>query len=433
MSGSRENSPDWLRCFKPPTETTFELSSDSVVSSPAGSPSKDDGSDSEELTLGKSSETLDDNENLGKILGESGGKSSRSRLRTPKKGQKLEDGKSLEKNKTAKKRTGGKVAGKVLKKETDDVEFCELKSSVWTLSSDSESSPQNSPIAENDKQDSDDEKISQCIGRGKKAVLGSSSDSPSKKASKDKSPKKELQEDGLTTIKEKKKSSLKKEASDDVEMKEEGAPEKQVESRVSSGRFPLILSEKVQRTKVGYSAVGRVVISDAASGDPEMYLDLKGTIYKTTIVPSRTFCVVSFGQSEAKIEAIMNDFIQLKPQSNVFESETMVEGTLDGFSFDSDEEGEKVPKAQQTELGEDGEEKTNGKSKGKAEKASGVARKRGRAAGGKAQPQKKLSRTQDFRAVRSVHEISLRIRRTIGSRVGSGKSVLEEETIRTAA
>ncbi|GJS56538.1 vicilin-like seed storage protein [Tanacetum coccineum] len=34
---------------------------------------------------------------------------------------------------------------------------------------------------------------------------------------------------------------------------------------------------------------------------------------------------VSFGQSEAKIEAIMNDFIQLKAQSNVYEAETMVE------------------------------------------------------------------------------------------------------------
>lgn len=30
--------------------------------------------------------------------------------------------------------------------------------------------------------------------------------------------------------------------------------------------------------------------------------------------------------SVAQIEAIMNDFIQLKPQSNVFEAETMVEG-----------------------------------------------------------------------------------------------------------
>ncbi|XP_062119922.1 DNA-binding protein BIN4 isoform X2 [Humulus lupulus] len=355
MSGSRENSPDWLHCFKPPTVTTFELSSDSAPSSPVGSPSKEDRTDS------------DDNEVIGKVLG--------GRSRTPRKGQKLEDGKPPDKNKSAnqKKRTGDKAGGKVSKKE--------LKPSVLAQSSDSESSPQLSPISDDYKQDS-----------------------PSKKASKDKSPKKELQVDGHTTIKEEK-SSLKKEASDDVEMKEEEAPEKQVESQVSSGRFPLILSEKVQRTKAlvecegdsidlagDVGAVGRVVISDTASGDHEMYLDLKGTIYKTTIVPSRTFCVVSFGQSEAKIEAIMNDFIQLKPQSNVFESETMVEGTLDGFSFDSDEEGEKVPKAQQTEHGEDAEEKTNGKSKRKAEKTSGVARKRGRATGGKAQPQKKAKR-----------------------------------------
>lgn len=27
-----------------------------------------------------------------------------------------------------------------------------------------------------------------------------------------------------------------------------------------------------------------------------------------------------------QVEAIMNDFIQLKPQSNVYEAETMVEG-----------------------------------------------------------------------------------------------------------
>ncbi|GKB97397.1 ALP1-like protein [Tanacetum coccineum] len=70
--------------------------------------------------------------------------------------------------------------------------------------------------------------------------------------------------------------------------------------------------------------VGRVVFSDSPSGNQDMFLDLKGTIYKTTIIPSKTFCV-SFGQSEAKIEAIMNDFIQLKAQSNVYEAETMVE------------------------------------------------------------------------------------------------------------
>lgn len=30
----------------------------------------------------------------------------------------------------------------------------------------------------------------------------------------------------------------------------------------------------------------------------------------------------------SQIEAIMNDFIQLKPESNVYEAETMIEGNL---------------------------------------------------------------------------------------------------------
>ncbi|XP_042502952.1 DNA-binding protein BIN4-like [Macadamia integrifolia] len=48
-------------------------------------------------------------------------------------------------------------------------------------------------------------------------------------------------------------------------------------------------------------SVGRIVISDTPSGNHDMFLDLKGTIYKTTIVPSRTFCIVNFGQAEAKV------------------------------------------------------------------------------------------------------------------------------------
>ncbi|KAK6926123.1 hypothetical protein RJ641_007842 [Dillenia turbinata] len=92
-------------------------------------------------------------------------------------------------------------------------------------------------------------------------------------------------------------------------------------------------------------AVGRLIMSDGPTENQEMFLDLKGMIYKTTIVPSRTFCIVSFGQSEAKIEAIVNDFIRLKPQSNMYEAETMVEGTLDGFSFDLEDEADKIPKS----------------------------------------------------------------------------------------
>ncbi|KAL4276539.1 hypothetical protein AHAS_Ahas20G0217300 [Arachis hypogaea] len=161
----------------------------------------------------------------------------------------------------------------------------------------------------------------------------------------------------------------------------------------------LVLSEKVQHTKAlvecqgdsidlsgDVGAVGRVIISDSASRDQEMQLDLKETIYKTSIVPCRTFCVVSFGQSEVKIEAIMNDFIQLEPQSNVYEAETMVEGTLDGFAFDSDEEAGKMPKGTQTDQNEHAKEQTHSKSKGKGDKKIGAEKKRGRSTGGKPQP-----------------------------------------------
>ncbi|XP_028795770.1 DNA-binding protein BIN4-like [Neltuma alba] len=86
----------------------------------------------------------------------------------------------------------------------------------------------------------------------------------------------------------------------------------------------------------------------------------------------------------------MNDFIQLKPQSNVYEAETMVEGTLDGFSFDSDEEADKLPKANQTDQNERDEEQTDKKASGKTDKTSGNAKKRGRSAGGKPPAPKKI-------------------------------------------
>ncbi|XP_078440266.1 DNA-binding protein BIN4-like isoform X1 [Wolffia australiana] len=124
-------------------------------------------------------------------------------------------------------------------------------------------------------------------------------------------------------------------------------------------------------------AVGRVVISETGSRSHEMLLDLKGTIYKTAIVPSRTFCVVSFGPSEAKVEAIMSDFIQLKPHSNLFEAETVIEGVLDGFSFDMDDEREGDPKSSAFKGAKGGEnddhpdEKNQGKSNKKMEGGGG--------------------------------------------------------------
>nr|XP_043632433.1 DNA-binding protein BIN4 isoform X2 [Erigeron canadensis] len=208
----------------------------------------------------------------------------------------------------------------------------------------------------------------------------------------------------LEDTESKAKGPTKQENDDDMKVLETEKTDKQTGSYISSSRLPLVLADKVQRTKVlvecegesidlsgDLGTVGRVVMSDSLSGNQDMLLDLKGTIYKTTIIPSTTFCVVNFGQSEAKIEAIMNDFLQLKPQSNVYEAETMVEGTLEGFSFDSEDEGDKQNNVQVDE-NDGAEPHTNGKGKGKgkSEKASEATKKKGKVAVKK--PVKKVKR-----------------------------------------
>ncbi|KAJ0046440.1 hypothetical protein Pint_05432 [Pistacia integerrima] len=279
------------------------------------------------------------------------------------------------------------------------------------------------------------------------APIGLKGKSPHKKASKEKSPKKgQKVTDQMPTKEKDVNNDVKREENDGREDLEEEAAEKHNKPSVSTSTLPLILPEKVQRMKAlvecegesidlsgDMGAVGRIIVPDAQNGNHDMFLDLKGTIYGTTIVPSRTFCVVcyqslfkfvmldiyfppsilfqvSFGQSEAKetcvvvvknislltkfifhdqIEAIMNDFIQLKPQGNVYGSETMVEGTLDDFSFDSDDEAVKKTKAtsQKNDQNDGVEDETNGNTKAKADKPSG--RKRGSAGRGKPQPPKK--------------------------------------------
>ncbi|RWR82656.1 DNA-binding protein BIN4 isoform X4 [Cinnamomum micranthum f. kanehirae] len=285
--------------------------------------------------------------------------------------------------------------------------------SVVTLSSSSDSSPNNSPVREEDNQH---EELAVNVLQDKDpnpdAVLIDDRGEPpvnkarSAKASKNK---KKVENETLQ------KGDLYEGETAEAEILEKQAVDPQV-----SSRLPLVFSEKVQRSKAlvecegdsidmsgDVGAVGRIAISDTPNGSHEMLLDLKGTIYKTTIVPSRTFCVVSFGQTEAKVEAIMNDFIQLKPHSNVYESETMIEGTLDGFSFDSEEEGDKMPKPsarqsnKKNENEDDPTDPTDAKSNGKAEKSLGVLKKKGKTTvkrpkmgGRKAQVSKKAKKSK---------------------------------------
>ncbi|XP_074282364.1 uncharacterized protein LOC141606901 [Silene latifolia] len=411
--GDREESPDWLRSFQAPTLAVTTLSSDSDASADTiPNPNPNPTGDETTSTVKPSN----------------------------KKRLKIDQDKPSKRRKTQKhNQPGTKVDDDLKCEESLDkpTGTPAQDHSVWALSSDSESDTDTaigeegihdedvaaSKITEKEKPPKKQLKLDQVKPKRKKKIS-----SPVKVEELMKEEEQKVNEASTSKVVKKRKSPLKRlevqdvESADnnqakepfkmednevlgevgDVDAVEEGLPEKHIESRVSSSTLALLLPEKVSRCKVlvecegesidlsgDMGAVGRVIIPDTSSGEPEMFLDLKGTIYRTTIVPSRTFCVVSVGQSEAKIEAIMNDFVQLKAQSNVYDAETMVEGTLEGFSFDSEDETDKVPKDVKADQNEGAEEQTGKKPKGKQEKKAGGTQKKGKTGGGKQLPKKR--------------------------------------------
>ncbi|KAL2558880.1 DNA-binding protein BIN4 [Forsythia ovata] len=397
MSDSREDSPDWLRSFQTPTLSAIALSSGSE-SPLSDSPQRDEEDGINLCKLFKKEDRLvpqiKDNDEESLVSEPVKGKSPKDNEKT-----KLTPGRKRK----------SKDDGKASKRKTSEkpVHSQEQDHSILTLSSDSESSRDTSPIRTGDRQLSahDEGQYTEKKRDKDNIALDDDGKSSINDASKVKSPRKQLRkEDAKPLMKKNTNGIISGENGDSVDVVKEDISEKHPGPQVSSSRLPLVLSEKVQRSKAliecegdsidlsgDVGAVGRIVISDVPSTNHEMLLDLKGTVYKTTIVPSRTFCVVSFGPSEAKIEAIMNDFIQLKPQSNVYEAETMVEGTLDGFSFDSEDETDNLPKATaQADQHETAEEQPTGRTKRKTEKTSGAVAKKGKAAGGK--PPKKVKK-----------------------------------------
>ncbi|KAJ4974862.1 hypothetical protein NE237_008036 [Protea cynaroides] len=343
MGNSRESSPDWVRSFQAP-QTFTTLSSDSE-SPPEDSPVRDDVSCQKEQPVHKTSQFLERDQDQDIIPIDSGGESPVSKA-----------------PKTMSKKSRATTKSEKKPPVHDSTEFPgrDQKQATFLIDIGGES-----PVSKAPKTNS------------RKAWAKVENQEPTKKKKVDNKNQREGN-------------------ADEEEAADKEILEKDIEPHVSSSRLPLVLSEKVHRSKVlvecegdsidmsgDVGSVGRIVISDTPSGNHDMLFDLKGTIYKTTIVPSRTFCIVSFGQAEAKIEAVMNDFIQLKPQFNVHEAETVIEGTLDGFSFDSEEEVDKMPKsnAHQTNQNNEGAEQTAGKNKGKVEKPLGVTRKKGKMPG----------------------------------------------------
>uniref|UniRef100_A0ACD5ZAF7 Uncharacterized protein n=1 Tax=Avena sativa TaxID=4498 RepID=A0ACD5ZAF7_AVESA len=259
--------------------------------------------------------------------------------------------------------------------------------STATVMLSSDSSRENSPkrTAPSRQEENGEKKdTSEFAGASSKHEEGPSMEEKQDKPPKRSAPKKETKVAGTKENSDQR--------NDTLEQSEDGVNEEKVQDKLAgnsvSQRLPLVMSDKVQRSKAlvecdgdsidlsgDIGAVGRIVISNGPTGNQDLLLDLKGTVYKSTIVPSRTFCVVSMGQTEAKIEAIMNDFIQLEPHSNLFEAETMMEGTLDGFTFDSDGEGDRLHELQASQNDQNNENEDQPKAKTKRKTATKPAAK----------------------------------------------------------
>lgn len=379
MSDSREESPDWLRSFQAPAQITLSSGSES----PSDKKHLSDDEDSINLSKLFQKDKTSLSESKSSQDGHESPLRKTSEVNSPIKNEKVDRTPTRKRKKENQSEKEGKGTDKAFTKRralekpsTDKVP----SHSVCMLSSDSESSHDGSSIKVEEVLDKE------LLMHDAKATKKEENDVLSKQKSPKKKTKKEEREKKI------KLENQLNEEKEDMDAVEENIPEKQSGPNLSSSRLPLVLPEKVQRTKAlvecegdsvdlsgDVGAVGRIIISDGPSGNNEMLLDLKGTIYKTTILPSRTFCVVSFGQSEAKVEAIMNDFIQLTSQSNIYDAETMVEGTLDGFTFDSDEEAENLPRqASQGDQNENVDHQTNGNVKAKAKKASAMEQKKGK-------------------------------------------------------
>ncbi|KAL0321651.1 UNVERIFIED_CONTAM: DNA-binding protein BIN4 [Sesamum calycinum] len=372
MNHSREESPDWLRSFQPPTQSAIELSSGSE--SPLdGSPAISDDDDAINLSKLFKKEAKQASDTNHKDYMTVAVVNKPVEGKSPKENDKVKPKPERKRqNEDESEREGKRVKRKDTKMISGTQKLGkshEQSHSIWSLSSDSESSPDTQPV-NNDKVSKgelsakEEDLATKNIREIDNILVDHDGEPPMNRVSTVKSPMKNLEKEDEKTSK-KKNTNISINGENDVK---EDSSRKHPGLQGSSSRLPLLLSEKVQRSKALVECEGDSI-------------DLSGDV-------GSVGRIVSFGQSEAKIEAIMNDYIQLKPQSNVYEAETMVEGTLDGFSFDSEDENEKsIAQADQHEAAE---EQPDGKSKRKPDKTSGAARKKGKSASGK--PPKKVKK-----------------------------------------
>ncbi|OWM75491.1 hypothetical protein CDL15_Pgr021655 [Punica granatum] len=335
MSSSREQSPDWLRSFQVPAHSALTVSSD-PEHFPSDSSSENDTVDSDKLPIGEFLQ-LSNKQTTQDIAVDEGAVESSKKI-------------SNAKSSTKRPGKGDKAVGKATLQESADKQA--RYSSIYAISSDSESCPEDEDVTYQGETSQSKVSQSQAKVKGEGCFPDTTGDSPPKKTYRRKMLKEVAKSEDIeekTDILERKVSGDEVDIADD-EMENPQKP------HVSSSRLPLVLSEKVQRTKALIECEGDSI-------------DLSGDM----------------GAVGRLIEAIMSDFIQLNPQSDFNEAETVVEGTLEGFLLDLDDEADGMPKPISNQNVEDDgtSEKPNGKTKRKANKTSVLPQKRGRKGGSK--------------------------------------------------
>ncbi|KAF3563409.1 hypothetical protein DY000_02011350 [Brassica cretica] len=259
-SSSREGSPDWLRSFQPPTTTSLLSLSSSSESAPEDSPFRE----SETVS---SLPSPDDTEATTIV-------DSKTKLVTKQvfsRKKKADATLNLEEKQDGNKADGEENSTKLKNDLGGD-------DSVWLVSSDSEP-PSSDPISQ---------KVIILTEEDEDLVILDKEVEPAvKKAPKKKSPKKKPNSGRQIPKEENSAQEISEDKDTDSIVADEVTTDKNTKpSSGSSSKLPLVLSEKVNRTKVlvecegdsidlsgDMGAVGRVVVSDTTQ---DVFLDLKG-------------------------------------------------------------------------------------------------------------------------------------------------------------
>ena len=208
-----------------------------------------------------------------------------------------------------------------------------------------------------------------------------------------------------------KKSALNQDREPDAPLREEGGTQTQIENEATGtqtqggasssqpkGDLTLILPDKLPSNKIlvelhaasehsrgtmdlagDAGSVGRIVVNkgqaNTSGAGSSFQIDLKGTLFDAQVLPlNGTAMIINIGVDQAKVEAVMHDFVRLKedPSAYVFE-----DGVDFGYGSD-DDDGHYAPggvEGQAEGEGEEGSKKKKPK-KAKAGQSSSVERKR---------------------------------------------------------